>query len=387
MDPLSEDSAARGALAAVAAIFRSQAGVLFELSSPEGCFKQTAGFGSVRCHVEFSANSLLPRWLRVNNQVLEVPDAIGVCEALLPSDKKAMSVLGAGLAVPLLVDEELVAWAVLRDYQPIGSPSRTLPVATRDAASTLKSARTVEQKRAQTEVVMRSNRLTMAGQMAAGIAHEVRNPLAAVRSIVQLVRADAVPKSEQPRLLDNVIAEVDRVNGVLSGMMGLGRPSPAREETVDFTVIAQSAAGFCRSYAMHHSLTIETSLAESLWVRGDAHELRQVLVNLLLNACQASQSGQPIVIETALKREDGAASWAVARVIDRGEGMPPDVVARVFEPFFTTKKDGGGLGLSICREAIQRHGGNISISTEVGAGSTVSLELPLLTHHGANPGR
>ena len=386
MDPLSEDSAARGALVAVAGVFGSQSGVLFEESpSNNGVFRETAVLGAKLRPVEFSASSLLPRWLRVNEQVLEIPDSIGVCDALPPAEREALADLGGGLAVPLLIDDELVAWALVRGYT--FAAARAVPAKAREAATRLKNARIDAQKRAQTDVVMRSNRLTMAGQMAAGIAHEVRNPLAAVRSIVQLVRTEVAPKSEHPRLLDNVIAEVDRVNNVLTEMMGLGRPSQTRDETMDLATIAEGAAVFCQAYATHRGLRIDRALNAGLWVRGDAHELRQVFVNLLLNACQASRSGQRIVIESTLKHEDGGSPLVVARVIDRGEGMSAEVVARVFEPFFTTKKDGGGLGLSICREAIQRHGGNISISTEIGAGTSVALELPLLTHHGADTGR
>lgn len=386
MDPLSEDSAARGALVTVAAVFGSQSGVLFEDSpSSHGVFRETAVLGAKVRPVEFSATSLLPRWLRINEQVLEVPDSIGVCDALPSAERDALVGLGGGLAVPLLIEDELVAWALVRGHNV--AVARGVPAQAREAAWLLRKARIKAQKRAQTDVVMRSNRLTMAGQMAAGIAHEVRNPLAAVRSIVQLVRSEVAPKSEHPRLLDNVIAEVDRVNNVLTEMMGLGRLSQTREETMDLATIAEGAAVFCQAYATHRGLRIDRSLTAGLWVRGDAHELRQVFVNLLLNACQASRSGQRIVIESTLKHDDGGAIWALARVIDRGEGMASDVVARVFEPFFTTKKDGGGLGLSICREAIQRHGGNISISTEIGAGTTVALELPLLTHHGADTGR
>jgi signal transduction histidine kinase len=386
MDPLSEDSAARGALVAVAGVFGSQSGVLFEESpSSNGVFRETAVLGAKLRSVEFSASSLLPRWLRVNEQVLEIPDSIGVCDALPRAEREALVDLGGGLAVPLLIDDELVAWALVRGYT--FAAARAVPAKAREAATRLKNARIDAQKRAQTDVVMRSNRLTMAGQMAAGIAHEVRNPLAAVRSIVQLVRTEVAPKSEHPRLLDNVIAEVDRVNSVLTEMMGLGRPSQTRDETMDLATVAEGAAVFCQAYATHRGLRIDRSLNAGLWVRGDAHELRQVFVNLLLNACQASRSGQRIVIESTLRHEDGSSPLVVARVIDRGEGMSAEVVARVFEPFYTTKKDGGGLGLSICREAIQRHGGNISISTEIGAGTTVTLELPLLTHHGADTGR
>src|SRR5690606_23981502 len=100
--------------------------------------------------------------------------------------------------------------------------------------------------------------------------------------------------------------------------------------------------------------TIQASFSESLWVQGDPHELRQVVVNLLLNACQASHAGQTIVVDGESKTDLSGMSKTVVRIQDPGEGMPRHVLDQVFEPFFTTKQDGGGLGLSICRDAVRR---------------------------------
>jgi signal transduction histidine kinase len=222
--------------------------------------------------------------------------------------------------------------------------------------------------------------------MAAGIAHEVRNPLAAVRSMVQLVRDETVPFGDRNRLLDNVVTEVDRVNRVLSGMLALGRPTAARDERTDLAALATDAVSFCQAYAKQRGEIIQASFSESLWVQGDPHELRQVLVNLLLNACQASEAGQTILVDGASKAELGYTPQVVIRIMDSGEGMPRSVLDQAFEPFFTTKQDGGGLGLSICRDAVRRHGGSITIASELHVGTIVSVELPQAPN-ASNPGR
>lgn len=390
MEQSSSDSAAERALLAVVEAFDASDGILFE--SPltvESDFQPTAGCGlpeELWGRLTVPARSLLPRWLRVNTSVLAVPDDIGVFDALSSLEQEVLRRLGSQLAVPLLHEDDLVGWVSLHgvgipDPQSIRIDSRLLEVAT-----DLKSARMAARERSRSEVAIRSNRLSVAGQMAAGIAHEVRNPLAAVRSMVQLVRSDTAPPGDRHRLLDNVVSEVDRVNRVLSGMLTLGRPTANRDERIDIAALASDAANFCQAYAKQRGELISASLPESLWVQGDPHELRQVLVNLLLNACQASRAGQTIVVEGTLKVDCTDKPKIVVRIMDSGEGMPRHVLDRVFEPFFTTKQDGGGLGLSICRDAVQRHGGDITIASELNLGTVVSVELPQASH-AANPGR
>ena len=390
MEPTPSDSAALRALRTVADVFSASGGASFE-SAPSGdpSFQATASFGlptELSRTATFSSRSLLPRWLRVNASTLPVPDTIGVFHVLPASEQEVLRTLQSQLAVPLLHDDDLVGWISLTGVaDPPLKPTR-IDERVLETAADLHAARKTARERASSDAVIRSNRLSVAGQMAAGIAHEVRNPLAAVRSMVQLVRSDTAPTGDRNRLLDNVVSEVDRVNRVLSGMLALGRPTTARDERTDIAALAADAVSFCQAYAKQRGEIIQISLPESLWVQGDPHELRQVMVNLLLNACQASRAGQTIVVDGAPKTDIGGKPQIVLRIMDPGEGMPRLVLDRVFEPFFTTKQDGGGLGLSICRDAVQRHGGNITIASELHVGTVVSVELPQAPHD-TNPGR
>lgn len=390
MEPSPSDAAAERALGAIGEVFAASGGVLFEIPpSGEARFEITArlsGAAALSGLPTIPTGSLLPRWLRVNGSTLPVPDIIGVFDALTTPEQDVLRGLGCELAVPLIHEDQLVAWAALTGLQP--PPSQPVPVDPRvlEAAGQLHTARRTARDRANSEGVIRSNRLSVAGQMAAGIAHEVRNPLAAVRSMVQLVRNETAPPADRTRLLDNVVSEVDRVNRVLSGMLALGRPTASRDERVDLAALAADAVGFCQAYAKQRGELIQASFSGSLWVQGDPHELRQVLVNLLLNACQASRAGQTIVVDGASNTRVGGAPQVTIRVMDSGEGMPRQVLDRVFDPFFTTKQDGGGLGLSICRDAIQRHGGSITIASEPHVGTVVSVEVPHAPHD-ENSGR
>ena len=374
-----DDPIASEALSGLLGVVGGSRGVLFEMTTQgEGGFEPTAALGSPfqpGSAAGFKADCLLPRWLRVNRQVLSIPDDIGVCDALVPADRIALKDLGATSAIPLLIEDHLVAWATVAGAVSLPH-SDAWPSSLHALAGRLQSARTAAQERTRTESVARTNKLSLTGQMAAGIAHEVRNPLAAVRSIVQLVKEGAVPESQRGRLLDNVVGEIDRVTRVVTNLLMLGRAPALRDEPIELMGLVADAVDFCRAYARQHGQTLEVAWAARLWVRGDAHELRQVLVNLLLNACQASQAGQTIVVQGRAYADPAGHATAVVEVVDHGSGMSATVLAQVFEPFFTTKANGGGLGLCLCRDVVRRYGGDIVVASKPGVGTTVTLTLP-----------
>jgi len=376
---LAGDAIASEALAGLLKVLGRSRGALFELTIPgDRGFHLTAALGAPpREWPKFAQDSLLPRWLRVNRQALAIPDQIGICETLSVSEQAALRDAAPAVAVPLLAESHLVAWAVLSDSPGSGPSIQRVPAVVQSVADRLRSARSAALESSKNEAIARANKLSLTGQLAAGIAHEVRNPLAAVRSIVQAVRSGAVPASEHGRLLDNVVAEVDRVSRVVTNLLVLGRATPSRTESIELEALIADAADFCRAYAHHRGQTIHVAPANREWVRGNVQELRQVLVNLLLNACQASRQGQTVIVRKTSGTNVSGDRVAALQVEDHGHGILPDVMARVFDPFFTTKADGGGLGLCLCRDVLRQHGGSIAIASEPGTGTVVTLELPV----------
>lgn len=366
-------------------------GVLYEIQPAHNRFEATAaeGLAGGIPTATFSASSLLSRWLRVNRRGLAVPDAIGVLEHAPAGEQQELLRLGATMAIPLLLSDSLIGWmALVGPRLGIFVDSVTdLPPEVHHWAETIQTQRDAAEAAVRAETLAQSNRLSLAGRMAAGIAHEVRNPLAAVRSIVQLVQNDNAPADDRLRLMSNAIAEIDRVNHVLTGMLTLSRPSPSRVEVFDLTEVVTDALSICGAYARSHGQAIHHKLAGHTIVVGDPHELRQVFVNVLLNACQASRRGNVIHVELAVSSRIDAAMQAVVSVRDSGYGIPTAIVPRVFEPFFTTKADGGGLGLALCREAMYRHNGEISLTSEEGVGTIVTICLPLQGADAQNPSR
>jgi signal transduction histidine kinase len=143
----------------------------------------------------------------------------------------------------------------------------------------------------------------------------------------------------------------------------------------------------CGAYARSHGQIIQRGPSSRVIVLGDRHELRQVFVNVLLNACQASAPGGRINVDIGVAAGADGAPLAVVTIRDSGTGIPAAVVERVFEPFFTTKADGGGLGLALCREAMYRHNGEVMLSSAEGVGTMVTIRLPAQGADGENTGR
>lgn len=327
--------------------------------------------------LSFSEENALVRWLRVNNEYLPIPDQAGVFDDLPLGEQQDLMSLGIAGCVPLVHDRRLVGWIAV-----VGGGGSAVEDSVRPLAAQLPAwaarlyrAQVQRHHERRSKSLARSNRLSLAGQMAATIAHEIRNPLAAIRSTVQMLREDAVPEPARPQLMSTVLSEVDRVNRTLVEMLALGRRRTTTFETCDLDLVVDQAIAFCQGYAQRNRLSIER-VGQTRPIQGDAFELQQVVVNLLLNACQASPSGAAVRVETGICPDEAERLGVFLRVKDHGTGIAPHDVAHVFEPFFTTKVDGGGLGLAICRDTILRHSGKIELTSMHGAGTTVHVYLP-----------
>lgn len=226
------------------------------------------------------------------------------------------------------------------------------------------------------EGLLRTERLATAGALAAGVAHEVNNPLATVSSLVQTARG----RVDDPRvreLLANAIGEMDRIASVLRDLMDLARPRPAARRACAPNDVVDAAIRILRYDRRFRGVAIEARLASGLPMLdgADPDRLQQVLLNLLLNARDAID-GRPdgrIVVTTT-----SHAGGIEIEITDSGRGIAPDDLSRVTEPFFTTKPPGAGtgLGLAVCRDIVREHGGTMRIASTLGSGTHVTIELP-----------
>ena len=224
----------------------------------------------------------------------------------------------------------------------------------------------------------RAQRLAELGQLAAGIVHELNNPLTAVTVYSETLHEKFSHKGADPADLEKLrtIRDAgDRLLRFSRDLMTYARPAPERLEEVDLATVVQKAEAMCEPVLRRCSAKVHCTLEPVPRLLGVRGSLLQVMVNLLTNAAQAMPAGGG-TIEVDLKREGNGVSLCVA---DDGVGMGPDVAPRIFEPFFTTKppEHGTGLGLSIAQRIVIRHGGSISVQSALGEGTRFKVTLPL----------
>jgi two-component system sensor histidine kinase HydH len=223
---------------------------------------------------------------------------------------------------------------------------------------------------AQAEAVMQS-RLALLGEIAANVAHEVRNPLSILKTSAQLLARRELPLSEQDELASVVTAEVDRLNAVVTDLVDLARPKRTTYGLQSLPDVVRHAAAFFATMALKQGVEIDTRIAaDVLLFYGSADQIYQVLLNLIHNALQALSPPGRIVI-----RCNRAAGWIVLDVEDTGPGFAAEILPKAFTRFFTTKADGTGLGLAISRRIVEEHGGTIVAENIPGGGARVRLRL------------
>ena len=215
-----------------------------------------------------------------------------------------------------------------------------------------------------------AQRLSTLGKLAAGLAHEIRNPLGAIRGAIELLPAPATdPDAERLRSL--VLREVDRINDLVSQMLTLARPQQPQRSPIRLRALVHEIAQLAGEDPKLVHATIAVQVPEALTVSADAAQLRQVLWNLLQNAIQASPSGNAVRVEAA--EQDGGVE---IRVDDSGPGVPPEERERVFELFYSSRPYGVGIGLATCRQITAAHGGRIRVEASDSGGASFRVWLP-----------
>jgi signal transduction histidine kinase len=214
---------------------------------------------------------------------------------------------------------------------------------------------------------------------AAGVAHEIRTPLTSLKLYLQSVQDEAAPTREQAEDLDVAMRQVRRIETTINHFLDFARPREPSMSQLDFAGLVDDALVVVEPRARQQEVEVERSIAARLpSVEGDARQLGEALVNLLVNALEAMPEGGRLAIAVARDAEEpGAADrpWTRIDVTDTGPGIRTADLDRLFEPFFTTKASGSGLGLAIVQGVVERHGGRVKVHTTPGAGTTFSIYL------------
>lgn len=221
----------------------------------------------------------------------------------------------------------------------------------------------------------RAEHLATLGELATGLAHEIRNPLAGIAGVIEIIGRDLPSTSPARAVLKDVRLEVAQINRILTDLLETARPHPPRMSRSNLNTTVEHAVMLARQQVLSKPIKIELQKAPDLpEVEHDSDQIHQVLLNLLLNAVQAMEGAGTVRVEIGSR--DDCASVSVK---DTGRGIPEQQLSHIFRPFFTTKGNGTGLGLSLARRIVEEHHGQIAVSSTVGKGSNFEVLLPFQT--------
>jgi two-component system sensor histidine kinase HydH len=221
----------------------------------------------------------------------------------------------------------------------------------------------------------RSQKMSLVGQIAAGMAHEIKNPLASIKGAVEILCEDSTTATDKDEFKSIVLKEVKRINGSLTDFLEFARPGETQMSVLNLAEVIRSSLRQVQAQAQKQNISIVSHVEDPVMVEADQDKIHQVMLNLLLNAIDASSDGTSVTV--SLQR-DSQAGRAVVSVEDTGAGITEEHKSRVFEPFFTTKSSGTGLGLAIAANIVQKHNGFITLDNRPDRGAVARIILPLL---------
>jgi signal transduction histidine kinase len=218
----------------------------------------------------------------------------------------------------------------------------------------------------------RAEHLATLGELATGLAHEIRNPLAGIAGVIEIIGRDLPSTSPARAVVKDVRQEIARISRTLSDLLETARPHPPKVRRSNLNTTVEHAVMLARQQVLSKPIKIELQQTPDLpEVEHDSDQIHQVLLNLLLNAVQAMEGEGTVRVEIASRE-----NCASVLVVDTGRGIAPQHLANIFRPFYTTKGNGTGLGLSLARRIVEEHHGRIEVRSVVGKGSTFTVVLP-----------
>jgi signal transduction histidine kinase len=228
--------------------------------------------------------------------------------------------------------------------------------------------------------MLQAEHLATMGELAAGVAHEIRNPLAGIAGAIEIISKD-FPKDHPDReVMEDLRQEVRRIEKVLNDLLAYAKPKPPQFGRADLKDTFARALQLARQQTGSKNVEFSIQVPPDLPAfRMDSEQLHQVLLNLVLNAVQAIEREGKITIAAKVDAPGGPgqADLVEISVTDTGVGVPPESLERIFRPFYTTKRGGTGLGLSLCRRIIRQHGGTFTVESKLGKGSRFIIRLPM----------
>jgi PAS domain S-box-containing protein len=278
---------------------------------------------------------------------------------------------------PLHTEEGMLITSVIRDV----SEKHTAAEALRKAHDQLEirvQERTAEllkataEKQQALEQLLRAEKLAEIGQLATGVAHEIRNPLAGIRGAIEVLRGGKAEGDIERPIMDEIMLRVNRLNAAVQDLLEYAKPMALQKSTVRLSDVLDSALSALLHDPRLRGIEIVSDYRQPMEVETDVTFLERAFINIILNAAQAMKSTGTLRIGL-----ETTCTVAVISFQDTGPGIEPGTLGKIFNPFFTTRSEGSGLGLALCKKYVEMLGGKINVVSEVGAGTTFSISLPM----------
>jgi two-component system NtrC family sensor kinase len=302
-----------------------------------------------------------------------------------PQTVEAMRKMGAEISLPIVSKEKLIGILNLghKDDKTIYSNEdlELLSTLANQAAIAIENARLYENLKQSQDTLRRADRLSSLGLLTAGLAHEIRNPLVAIRTFTQLLPERYNDAEFREGFQGLALKEVDRICGLINDLLSFARPSKPNVALENVNDVVDNIARILEAQAKEKGMSISREFSDSLpkvWI--DREQMKQVFMNLILNAIQAMKEGGSIILATRAVSRNGSepsGEFVQVEIRDTGIGIPEESLQHIFDPFFTSKDEGSGLGLAVSHQIVQEHGGFVTVESNLGKGTAFFVHVPV----------
>lgn len=335
----------------------------------------------------FSGRGKLVNWLAVNERPLIVSESSSLLSYFSDAEQEVLKRLKAEIVYPLNVMNRisgiLIMGRKMNGKKFDGQDLELLSLLLGQAAFAIEHASLYEIQRDRLKRMYRTDRLAVLGELAAGAAHEIKNPLTSIRSTIQYLSNDFDAESEKGKMMHELLNETERINKIVQGLLSFARPSELNSAEVNLEQLINQTLLLINNTLKKQQVEVEFEyFTEQTTIMGDAEQLKQVCLNMILNAVEAmkeNDASRPRTLYISMEQGvliDARSHYLLLSFEDTGKGIDEKDIENVFNPFFTTKEEGTGLGLAICYGIINRHKGELEVRSTPGKGTCFTIKLP-----------
>lgn len=335
----------------------------------------------------FSGRGKLVNWLAVNERPLIVSESSSLLSYFSDAEQEVLKRLKAEIVYPLNVMNRisgiLIMGRKMNGKKFDGQDLELLSLLLGQAAFAIEHASLYEIQRDRLKRMYRTDRLAVLGELAAGAAHEIKNPLTSIRSTIQYLSNDFDAESEKGKMMHELLNETERINKIVQGLLSFARPSELNSAEVNLEQLINQTLLLINNTLKKQQVEVEFEyFTEQTIIMGDAEQLKQVCLNMILNAVEAmkeNDASRPRTLYISMEQGvliDARSHYLLLSFEDTGKGIDEKDIENVFNPFFTTKEEGTGLGLAICYGIINRHKGELEVRSTPGKGTCFTIKLP-----------